>query len=136
MAKGEKIKKTLVSQATDYLSEVDLGITEKDLSSKPLIKKFLQDLKDAKADNLALTDSLEATQDALEIKKQEYAQLDKDFSVLKAKVKPKQGLETIEDLALVGLGAGLGLLPTSLQIGLGVCLVSAVLYAIAKFYES
>ena len=84
MTKGEKITKPIVPQATDYLAAVDLGITEKDLSSKPLVKKFLQELKDTKADNLALTDSLEATQNALEAKKQEYVELDKKHTVLQA----------------------------------------------------
>jgi hypothetical protein len=130
----QKINRRIIPRATDYLSRVDLDITEKDLTSKPFVKKVLVELKDVMADNLALSDSLEAAQDALEIKSEEYSQLHEAHAILEAKSKPKKGLQIIKDLALVGLGTGTGLLVSYPLVGVGCILLSGALYAITTHY--
>lgn len=134
MAK-QKIKETIVPKATDYLAQVDLDITDEDLTSKPLVKKFLQELTETKADNIAISESLEAAQNALEIKKQEYVELDKEHTVLQATSRSKKGLRTIGDLALVGLGAGLGYMPVSRLAGVACVAVSGVVFIVVKLYD-
>lgn len=142
----EKSKQT---QATDYLSQISLDIKEKDLKNNPaLVKSFLADLKATKADNLALRDSLKATQDAMESIKVSHNKetedlkdkihwLDKDNAILRTAANAKLGVSIIQDFTAVGLGAGIGSLVTGqVVIGLAISVPCAALYIICRIVNS
>ncbi|HSX46843.1 MAG TPA: hypothetical protein VLF87_02555 [Patescibacteria group bacterium] len=132
MANQDQRKKSV---ATDYLGQISLDIKQKDLKNNPpLVKKFLQELKEVKADNLALRDSLESTQNAFEGLNASYHELDKENAVLKAEKRTRLGISIIQDLMAAGVGAGIGaLIADQIVIGLAVSVPCAIVYIICRF---
>jgi len=123
-------KKKAQKQEVDYLSQISLDIKEEDFSDNPaLVKKFLAELKDEKADNLALRDSLESTQDTLESLTKTYNELDKDYAIVKSKSDTKLGVSIIQDVSAAGFGGGLGVLfAGQIVIGLSITIPTFLLY--------
>lgn len=126
------------NEANDYYSQISLNIKEKDLkNNSALVKKFLAELKDAKADNLGLRDSLESTQNTLEALRTSFHEIDKENAVLKAASDKRLGISIIQDLSAVGFGGGFGALITGQWvIGLSITIPTLILYLICRVINS
>lgn len=136
-------------QATDYLSKISLDVKPGDLKNNPaLVKRFLVDLREAKADNLALRDSLKAIQNAMENLNSAHAneteklknanhELDKENAVLKSAAKIRLGVIIIQDLTAGGFGGGIGaLIAGQTTIGLAIAAPCLLVYIICRLINS
>ncbi len=126
----------------DYLSGVDLDLTEQDLKNSGVVKKILQEHKELLVENAGLKESLESTQDVHAALEAKYHKLDKDHAVLKKEMlllkvekKSRQGLTIFQDVALAGMGVGGGLLFNSLALGAVVLVPCLAVYGIARYHN-
>lgn len=136
-------------KATNYVSRIKLGFSAKDLKDNAaLARKVLIDLKDAKADGIALRDSLKATQDFMESSSTTYTTeieklkirnhtLDRDNAVLRAAARNRLGVTIIQDLTSAGIGGGIGaFIAGQSLIGVAVTLPCLIVFIICRVINS
>lgn len=124
--------------AFDYLSQIKLEFTEKDLVNNPaLAKKFIIELKESKAELSVVRDSLESTQNILESQRRDFSELDKKYSVLESKQASKMWVVLLQDIAAATFGAGLGVMFSgTLGVGYAICVPSFVVYIFCRIIIS